>query len=304
LYFAFSQCRFLPGPPLTMKFTLLALVTAAAAVALPDRRQVRDDSVPISGPVQYVHWGSNRPLTEGAGFNQQSDEFDLDTVNWAGAVYTSPPANTNFTYVAGRFTVPTPLLPSPWIPNTKYTAAVWVGLDGLTAQSAILQAGVEVSVTLNITSFEIIYEYRAWTEWWPASPVFFSSTQFAISPGDIVSISINATSPTSGIATLSNANKQINISHNVSAPSASATLKGQNAEWIVEDPRNSATTEDPFVDFAPVSFDSCIAGTADGRYVDASQAETVEIYSLSLAKTITSVATPGEGLVTVTKTLL
>jgi len=255
--------------------------------------QARDDSLqPFSGPAILVHTKS---------FKAQTADSAIDTINWAGAVITSPPNNTRFTSVGGRFTIPSPLLPLPEVPKTTYTAGIWIGLDGLTYQSAILQAGVRVTVTLNATSFQPIYEFRAFTEWYPSPAVFFNSSQLAVNAGDILDISISSQSPFSGTVILSNLSTNQNVTRMLSAPSPASTLKGMNAEWIVEDPRNSATTELPFPNFEPITFDACVAGTADGRKVGSSSATEVELFNTTSNRVLTSVTMPGEGVVVVTK---
>lgn len=256
--------------------------------------KVRDEPFqPFSGPAKIVQTKSFKPELA------STTNSVIDTINWAGAVYTSPPNNTRFTSVGGRFTIPLPLLPLSAVPKTTYTTGIWIGLDGLTYQSAILQAGVRVTVTLNATSLQPIYEYRAFTEWYPSPATFLNSSQLAVNAGDILDISITSHSPFSGIITLSNISTQQNITQTLGAPSPAAILKGQNAEWIVEDPRNSATTELPFPDFEPITFDSCVAGTADGRIIGSSGSTEVELFNTTSNRVVTSVTMPGEGVVVV-----
>ena len=50
-----------------------------------------------------------------------------------------------FTYATGTFTVPTPAYPPGDSPGF-YASAVWVGIDGDTCQSAILQTGIEAAI--------------------------------------------------------------------------------------------------------------------------------------------------------------
>jgi hypothetical protein len=276
-----------------MKFSVFTNITAVvAAHSLHSIKSRGYDLLPVSGgPAQIIHPKTLHPLIA---------ESDIYTVSWAGAAYTTPPNNTHFTSVSGRFTIPLPLLPLPAISNTKYYIAAWVGLDGLTYTSAIFQAGVQITASLNPTNSQTVYEYQAWTEWYPSPPVFFNSTQLAVKAGDIIDISLVTTSSSSGKAVLSNISTNKNITRTVIAPSATATLKGTNAEWVVEDPQSGGKNV-PFANFSPVTFSSCTAGTADGKKLSSSGANTIQLYNTTSSKVVTSVQLPGEGVVIVSK---
>lgn len=98
--------------------------------------------------------------------------------NWSGAAITSPPSGQTFNAVSGRFTVPTPSAPSGVAATDgEYSASAWVGIDGNTYSTAILQTGVDFTVT---TSGEVSYD--AWYEWYPDYAYDFDLT---ISAGDV-----------------------------------------------------------------------------------------------------------------------
>lgn len=80
--------------------------------------------------------------------------------NWAGAVIVS----TDVTSVTALVTVPSVSAGSS---SSSYScASAWVGIDGDTCQTAILQTGIDFCVE----GSETIYE--AWYEWYPGKKVW------------------------------------------------------------------------------------------------------------------------------------
>lgn len=61
------------------------------------------------------------------------------STNWAGAVQ----IGTGYDDVTGTIVVPTPEIPSGGSSIKKYAASAWVGIDGDTCSTAILQTGVD-----------------------------------------------------------------------------------------------------------------------------------------------------------------
>jgi hypothetical protein len=98
--------------------------------------------------------------------------------NWSGAAFTSPPSGQTFNAVSGKITAPTPSAPSG-IESTdgEYAASAWVGIDGNTYSTAILQTGLDFTVS---TSGAVSYD--AWYEWYPDYAMDFD---LAISSGDV-----------------------------------------------------------------------------------------------------------------------
>jgi len=98
--------------------------------------------------------------------------------NWSGAAITSPPSGQTFNAVSGKITVPVPSIPSGVdATDGEYSASAWVGIDGNTYSTAILQTGVDFTVT---TSGEVSFD--AWYEWYPDYAYDFDLT---ISAGDV-----------------------------------------------------------------------------------------------------------------------
>jgi hypothetical protein len=105
--------------------------------------------------------------------------------NWSGAAITSPPSGQTFNAVSGKFTVPTPSVPSGVAATDgEYSASAWVGIDGNTYSTAILQTGVDFTVS---TSGEVSYD--AWYEWYPDYAYDFDLT---ISAGDVSTLVVIA----------------------------------------------------------------------------------------------------------------
>ena len=146
--------------------------------------------------------------------------------NWSGAVLESPPAGQKFTQVTGSFVVPTPRVPSGG--RGTYSASAWVGIDGDTYQNALFQTGCDFTVSSSGgTSFD------CWHEWIPQYAIDFAG--FTPAAGDTITATVVATSSTQGTASLRNSRTGQTVSQVINAPSSSAALGGQNAEWIVED---------------------------------------------------------------------
>ncbi|EMC93556.1 hypothetical protein BAUCODRAFT_75521 [Baudoinia panamericana UAMH 10762] len=161
--------------------------------------------------------------------------------NWAGAVIIS----SGITEVTGTFTVPSVSEPAGGSDSTEYGASAWVGIDGDTCGAAILQTGVECLVEGTETA------YSAWYEWYPDYSYTF--TDFDVAPGNVIRATVQATSTTSGVATLENQSTGQSVSHTFSDESSTGTLCETNAEWIVEDFQIGSSLV-PFANFGSVTF--------------------------------------------------
>lgn len=94
--------------------------------------------------------------------------------------------------MTGTIVVPTPSIPSGGSSRTEYAASAWVGIDGDTCQTSILQTGVDFYVEGSEVAFD------AWYEWYPDYAYTFSG--ITISAGDTVTMTVTATSTTAGTA--------------------------------------------------------------------------------------------------------
>ncbi|RAL04931.1 A4/G1 family peptidase [Aspergillus ibericus CBS 121593] len=180
--------------------------------------------------------------------------------NWAGAVQETSGTAT-FSYVAATFTLPS-VTPTAASSSDTQSASFWVGIDGATGQNQIWQAGVDIYVENGETSF------LGWYEWYPADTVSFDM-DFNI--GDVIVASVESLSSSEGVAILENLTTGKNVTATATAPSTSATLVGQTAEWILED---LAVDGDglTLIDFGEAVFTGCVA-KAGGRTVNLDGAE-------------------------------
>ena len=172
--------------------------------------------------------------------------------NWAGAVL----IGTTYTAVSGEIAVPVPQLPSGANTYTNYCASAWVGIDGDTCRTAILQAGIYFCIQGGF------YSYSAWYEWYPDYAHDFSDIQ--ISAGDVIKMTVDATSKSSGFATIDNLSKGVSVTHRF-PNGLGGDLCEFNAEWIVEDfSVNNALA--PFANFGTVVFSNAVASRGGISY--------------------------------------
>lgn len=178
------------------------------------------------------------------------------STNWSGAVLTSPPSGQTFDEVTASFVVPTPKVPSGSSSSGSYSASAWVGIDGDTYQNAILQTGVDFTISNGEVSFDV------WYEWYPDSAYDFS---IDISAGDTITATVTSTSSTAGPAVIENVTKGKTVTKSLTSSSA---LGGQNAEWIVEDFEEGSSLVS-LVDWGTVTFAGATAKTGSGSVTPA-----------------------------------
>ncbi|KAK7549482.1 peptidase A4 family-domain-containing protein [Phyllosticta citricarpa] len=208
--------------------------------------------------------------------------------NWAGAVIEEPPSGT-FTAVSGKFTVPTPGVPSGSIGAGD--ASAWVGIDGDTYGNAILQTGVDFYATSSGS-----YSFDAWYEWYPDYAYNFNGID--ISAGDVITVSVESSSSSAGTAVVENETTGQRVSKSLTAPESSATLGGQNAEWIVEDFESNGSLVS-FADFGSVTFTDATASTSSGGSYGPSDGS---IFDIEQGSTVLTSVSVGSHEVTVTYT--
>ncbi|KAM6491184.1 Peptidase A4 family domain containing protein [Amanita muscaria] len=247
-------------------FTALLLTTAAFAV--PEGRRSRGSAGHQSNPLQRLSGNTDLKATN----------VTYTSSNWAGAVWNSYPPNT-FYKVTGTFTVPTPNAP-----NGK--ASVWVGIDGNSCKT-ILQTGIYISYQNGAVS------YDSWYEWLPNLSHSYDSP-IAIRAGDVIRLTVTASSTTSGTTLIENLTTGQSESQSPSSPSYPLCL--QNAEWIVED-FNAASGMVPFCDFGTVAFSSASAYLHNGQAISPNGAMVLNIEQNG--KVLTSVSESSSGTVTI-----
>jgi hypothetical protein len=216
------------------------LATAVLAAPLTDKRQVR--KMTRSSGRQ-----SNPPYIPGTDevLHMNKTSHEEYSSNWAGAVL----IGTGYTAVTAEFTVPTPKLPSGASKSKQYCASAWVGIDGDTCDTAILQTGVDFCIQGSTVS------YDAWYEWYPDYAYDFSG--ITISAGNVIKLTVDATSKTAGTATIENVSTGKSVTHTFTG-GVDGDLCEYNAEWIVEDFEENNSLV-PFANFGTVTFSSAEA---------------------------------------------
>jgi len=202
-------------------------------------------------------------ITDGTATNNTNVSY---STNWAGAVLVS----TGFTEVTGTFTVPSP--------SSKGSGSAWVGIDGDTCSTAILQTGVDWTYGGS---------YDAWYEWYPDYAYDFSG--ISISAGDSIKTTVKASSKTGGTATIENLTTGKTVTHTFSGEGSEGDLCETNAEWIVED-FESGSSLVSFADFGTVEFTSASA-IKSGSTVGVTGAEILDIKQSSKVLTSCSAGT-------------
>jgi hypothetical protein len=244
-----------------MKSTVFitALVCAAAVFAAPftevrhERRQARARR---TLPPQNL---TDAAEIDGlGGTNGANVQY---STNWAGLVL----IGNSYTSVTGTIVVPTPKQPSGGNTRTQYAASAWVGIDGDTCDSAILQTGVDFYIQGGQVSFD------GWYEWYPDYSYNFDT--FRVSAGDTIRMTVTATSTAAGNAMLENMSTGQSVSQSFTRESN--VLCETNAEWIVED-FSDGNSLVPLADFTTVTFTDATA-VSGGSTVDTSGATIMDI---------------------------
>lgn len=130
-----------------MKFsTVLLFAEAALAARLTQHRREARAAKRALGRKSH-------PKMAGSGLvNSTEVEY---SENWAGAVIIS----SDITSVTGTFTVPS--TGSSSSSKGESCASAWVGIDGDTCETAILQTGIDFCYEGSESAFD------AWYEWYP-----------------------------------------------------------------------------------------------------------------------------------------
>lgn len=245
-----------------MKFTaaIASAILAGTAVASPLAQRVQARNHARHPHAPSPNRRVDAPSKNGT-YHQQS------STNWAGAVL----EGQGWTTVSGSVTAPTPQLPPGADPSQQYCATAWVGIDGDSCQTSLLQTGVDFCISGGEPSFD------AWYEWIPAASTDFED--FSFNAGDTVQMSVTATSQNSGIATLTNSNTGQTVRHTFEPGETQSSLCQTDAEWILEDfsiIEGGSTSLAPFADFGTVTFTDTQA-VSGGQTQDASGATTINM---------------------------
>lgn len=259
--------------PFPSIFSNVLLATFALAAPLTAERQARHESRSIVRAGGHQSHPPYKPGTNKILHLNKTSKEEYSS-NWAGAVL----INTGYTAVTAEFTVPTPRVPAGGTSNKQYCASAWVGIDGDTCGTAILQTGIDFCIQGSFVSYE------AWYEWYPDYAYNFSGIN--LSAGNKIHVTVNATSKTAGTATVQNLSTGQSVSHTFNG-GVDGNLCEYNAEWIVEDFESNNSLV-PFADFGTVTFSNAEA-ILDGYFVGPSNATLIDIRQSNSILTSTSV---------------
>jgi hypothetical protein len=247
-------------------YKLLAIIVSSIiASAIPQVNSITAHQATRAGHNHLSHL--NMPVNSSkAEMNGVPGRTNADySLNWSSAVLKAPPSGTIFTSVSAEFTVPTPRHAN----NKAGFSSAWVNIDRNIYQNAILQTGIDFTVTLDGS-----ISFDAWYEWYPDYAHDFSD--ISIRAGDRISLSVISTSPKSGTVTIKNLTNSQTLSQSLTAPDFSSILAGQNAEWIIKDYKegNKLVTLN---NFGIIAFNNVLAGLSDGSSVGADGANIINI---------------------------
>jgi hypothetical protein len=259
-----------------MKFLALAstLLLAGSAIAAPGTKKRFENHAKRIAANRMK--GAPMHRVSGPETAISNDSFVEYSSNWAGAIL----IGTGYTSVTGTFTVPTP--------TTAGSGAAWVGIDGDTCDTAILQTGIDWTKS----GSKITYD--AWYEWYPDYSYDFSGITLAA--GNTVKVTVTATSKTGGTAVVENVTTGKTVTHTFSNEGSVGDLCEYNAEWIVEDYEEGSSLVS-FADFGTVTFTGCSATDGSGT-VGTTGATIIDIEQNN--KVLTSCSVPSSSEVSCT----
>jgi len=193
-------------------------------------------------------------------FKQAAEKYATVESNWGGAIL----EGSGFTAASAVANVP------EGGGGSNAAGSAWVGIDGATCDTAILQTGFD---WYGDGTFD------AWYEWYPQDAYSFSG--ITIAEGDSIEMSVVATSKTTGTASLENLTTGQKVSHTFTGGEG-GSLCETSAEFIIEDFEEcNASGSDcqpvTFASFTPaITFSECSA-TKNGKTVGLSGAEISEV---------------------------
>ncbi|KAJ8483265.1 hypothetical protein ONZ51_g4824 [Trametes cubensis] len=197
--------------------------------------------------------GQATPVAAAAALSATSNAAqDETTTNWAGVALTFA-EGAIVESVTGTFTVPTPNTPPGGDDHDLYTSAAWLGIDGYTCATALLRTGVEfIRVNGIVTA-------TAWYEWYPSLARTYYE-DITVVPGDVISATVTARTPKSGVASIINTSTGEQASVSLGGAEY-ASLCRASGEWIVGDSSQPNGTEAPLPlpDFGNVTFSGAFA---------------------------------------------
>lgn len=175
-----------------------------------------------------------------------------NSANWCGSVNNAP-TGKSIKLIHGTFQHPTCTQRSG-VTTYPQAAANWVGIDGDTWTSALLQSGT----VCKVDNSSGIVRHEAWWQWVPSAA--FTISSMPVAPDDWFEITIDTSSTTAAEITLTNLSQAHTYTITLSN---GPTLARKNADWVVERPYYGSTLAG-FVSFTDVWFDEAYATLTTG----------------------------------------
>ncbi|KAK1767928.1 concanavalin A-like lectin/glucanase [Phialemonium atrogriseum] len=194
---------------------------------------------------------ARQPKPKSRGGNARRSNPTVYSTNWCGAVQHSPSTNP-ITSVHGFFQVPT-LSQRAGVTSFPQYVAPWIGIDGATWSTALLQSGT----TSSINSAGVQTNW-AWLEWVPDAA--YTIPNFPVATGDWIEVRVSASSSTSGQIYIYNTDQD--YSYTVTLSNGSP-LGRVDADWVIEDPATSSGLV-PFAAFTETWFEEVSATRSTG----------------------------------------
>jgi hypothetical protein len=249
----------------TAFFVQALLVSAAFAIPSSKERFASRKARRSAGVTALKHQSKPANLiTNPTTKTTTNTTHELLSDNWAGAILIADVAT--YESVTATFTVP---VPESTVEGEEQCASAWVGIDGDTCDTAILQTGIDLCALDGEIGFD------AWFEFFPAVSEDFDD--ITISNGDVITLTATVTSATSGTLEIINESTGVGV---LATVSSTASLCQFNAEWIVEDFEECEGSDCflvPFADFGVVEFTGAQATTISGGIQTAGEAQTIDI---------------------------
>ncbi|KAL2198130.1 concanavalin A-like lectin/glucanase domain-containing protein, partial [Corynascus similis CBS 632.67] len=152
------------------------------------------------------------------------DNVQVDSANWCGSVNRAP-SSSEIQLAHGTFQHPTCSV--RYGQTYPQASANWVGIDGDSYTSALLQAGTVCKID-NSTG---IVKHEAWWQWVPSAA--YTITSMPVAPDDWFEVTLDTTSTTSAEITISNLSQGQTYSIRIQS---GPTLARADADWVVERP--------------------------------------------------------------------
>ncbi|KAB5549536.1 concanavalin A-like lectin/glucanase domain-containing protein [Coniochaeta sp. 2T2.1] len=168
---------------------------------------------------------------------------------WCG-ISKRGPSNDPIKTVVGSFTAPNLRDRTGTYPQF---GAAWVGIDGASCQSTLVQAGV--TTILNSNGGQ---SASAWFEWVPNAS--YTIPKFPVKAGDWLMVNVTALTKNSAQISITNYDRDYAMTVTVTG---GTTLCQADADWIVED-FTSGGKPVPFARFDDIWFEDARATTASG----------------------------------------